>query len=87
MVGVSPSDDSELPHHAVILMLEDVAEVHDGHVGRRQVIEPDQDLRVLIHEDHILPARFVGSRLSVIALWTLTRPEGSSYAGCRKLGR
>src|SRR6476620_9822069 len=56
------SDDRELPHHAVVLMLKDVAVVHERHLGWRRIVEAHQNLGLLFDEHDILPAGLMRSR-------------------------
>ena len=52
----SSLDDGDLAHHAVVLMLEDVAVIHEWHPGRRRVVEAHEDLGVLVDQDRVLPS-------------------------------
>ena len=58
------SDDGELPHHGVVLVLEDVAVVHEGQLGRSRIVEAHEDLGVLFHQHDVLPAGLMRGRLA-----------------------
>src|SRR6516162_8047000 len=46
-----------LPHQAGLLMLKDVAMIHERVIARCRLIESDEKLRFVLNKHHVLPAR------------------------------
>ena len=59
-------DHCELAHHSLILVLEDMAVVHEWHLGRGGIVEANKDLSAIFHENYILPAGLLGTRFPAV---------------------
>src|SRR3974377_73616 len=52
-----PSGAHVLAHQSGLLMLEDMAVIHEGVVARCRLIESDEKLRRILDKHHVFPAR------------------------------
>ena len=55
-----------LPHHAGILVFEDVTVIHEGMLLRGGVIKGNQKFGLVLDENHVLPARQMSRRRRAI---------------------
>ena len=56
------SADSELAHHAAVLVLEDVAVEHERRLAAGRLVEAGDQLHLITDEDRILPAAVLRPR-------------------------
>jgi hypothetical protein len=61
---INRSGADVLPHQSGLLVLEDVAMIHERVFARCQLTESDEKLRLILNKDHVFPAREMSPRRS-----------------------